>query len=244
KKYDLQRAIYQQIREQFGLSAQLAIRVIAKVADAYKLDKRTERTFRSLGSVAFDDRILSYNLPAKQVSIWTLDGRLKIAFAAGERQMQLLQTRQGESDLVFHRGGWYLLATCEIPEPTPEDVDGVLGVDLGIVTIATDSDGTTHSGQQVETKRQWYANRRHALQKVGAKSAKRRLKRLSGRQRRFQKDTNSLHCEAAGWHCKRHEAGACARRFDAHSPAGDGSSQPTSTPPQLELWTVAGLYQL
>jgi putative transposase len=190
KKYDLQQAIYQQVRERFGLSAQLAIRAIAKVGDAYKLDKRTERTFQPLGSVAFDDRILSYNLHTRQISIWTLDGRLKIAFAAGARQMEMLQTRQGESDLLFHRGAWYLLATCEIPEPTPDDVDGVLGVDLGIVNIATDSDGNTHSGQQVEAKRQWYAGRRQALQKVGTKSAKRRLKQLSGRQRRFQKDTN------------------------------------------------------
>jgi IS605 OrfB family transposase len=38
--------------------------------------------------------------------------------------------------------------------------------------------------------RQWYASRRQALQKVGTKSAKRRLRQLRGRQRRFQKDTN------------------------------------------------------
>lgn len=190
RKYDLQQAIYTQVREQFGLSAQLAIRVIAKVGDAYKLDKRTERMFKPLGSVAFDDRILSYTIRAKQVSIWTLDGRLKIGFAAGERQMQMLETRQGESDLVFHRGTWYLLVTCEIPEPDPVAIDGVLGVDLGIINLATDSDGDVHSGAAVERKRQWYTRRRQALQKVGTKSAKRRLKTLAGKQRRFQKDVN------------------------------------------------------
>jgi IS605 OrfB family transposase len=66
----------------------------------------------------------------------------------------------------------------------------VLGLDLGIVTLATDSDGEAHSGEQVERKREWYARRRAALQAVGTKSAKRRLRQLSGRQRRFQRDTN------------------------------------------------------
>jgi putative transposase len=46
------------------------------------------------------------------------------------------------------------------------------------------------SGQQIERRLQWYANRRQALQKIGSKSAKRRLRHLRGRQRRFQKDAN------------------------------------------------------
>lgn len=190
KKFDLQKLCYTAIRETYGMSAQLAIRVIAKVGDAYKLDTKTKRTFRPHGSIAYDDRILSWALPARKVSIWTLDGRLSIPFSAGERQMHYLAYQQGESDLIFHRGEWYLLATCDIPEPTEQETDAVLGVDLGIVNLATDSDGDSYSGDVVESKRQWYANRRKALQSVGTKSAKRRLKQLRGRQRRFQKDIN------------------------------------------------------
>lgn len=191
-KFALQKACYEQVREQFGLSAQMTIRALAKVGDAYKLDKKAKRTFRPLASIAYDDRILSFALPRSQVSIGTLDGRQAISFVCGERQRRMLATRQGESDLLLHRGEWYLLVTCEIEEPDPIDVDGVLGLDLGIVNLATDSDGETHSGAQVERKHQWYARRRAALQAVGTKSAKRRLRQVSGRQRRFQKDTN--HC--------------------------------------------------
>lgn len=191
-KFALQKACYEQVREQFGLSAQMTIRALAKVGDAYKLDKKAKRTFRPLASIAYDDRILSFALPRSEVSIWTLEGRQAISFVCGERQHRMLATRQGESDLLLHRGEWYLLVTCEIEEPDPIDVDGVLGLDLGIVNLATDSDAETHSGAQMERKRQWYARRRAALQAVGTKSAKRRLRQLSGRQRRFQKDTN--HC--------------------------------------------------
>lgn len=97
-KFALQKSCYEQVREQFGLSAQMTIRALAKVGDAYKRDKQTKRTFRPLASIAYDDRILSFALPKSEVSIWTLNGRQAIPFMCGERQRRMLQTRQGESD--------------------------------------------------------------------------------------------------------------------------------------------------
>ncbi len=46
-KYDLHALVYSDLRTKFGLSAQVAVRAIAKVADAYKLDKDTPRKFRA-----------------------------------------------------------------------------------------------------------------------------------------------------------------------------------------------------
>lgn len=189
-KFALQKLCYEQVREQFGLSAQMTIRALAKVGDAYKLDKRTKRTFRSLASIAYDDRILSFALPNSSISIWTLDGRTSIPFVCGERQRQMLATRQGESDLLYHRGEWYLLVTCEVEEPEPLDVDEVLGVDLGVTNIATDSDGTIHSGSTIKNVRYRHRRLRNRLQKKGTLSAKRRLRRLAGQEARFAKDTN------------------------------------------------------
>lgn len=65
----------------------------------------------------------------------------------------MLATRQGESDLLYHRGEWYLLVTCAAQEPDPLDVDGVLGIDLGVTNIALDSDGETHSGKAIKNVR-------------------------------------------------------------------------------------------
>jgi IS605 OrfB family transposase len=189
-KFALQKLCYEQVREQFGLSAQMTIRALAKVGDAYKLDKRTKRTFRPLASSAYDDRILSFALPKSEVSIWTLDGRQAIPFVCGERQRRMLQTRQGESDLLHHRGAWYLLVTCEVQELEPLDVDDVLGVDLGVTNIATDSDGTTHSGSTIKHVRYRHRRLRNKLQKKGTLSAKRRLRKLAGQEARFAKDTN------------------------------------------------------
>lgn len=189
-KYTLHHLVYASIRERFGLSAQIVVRAIAKVADSYALDKRSQRTFQPLGSIAYDDRILTYRTDKQFVTIWTVGGRLKIPFVCGERQRRLLQSRQGESDLVYRNGMFFLLATCNVDEPTPDQVDGALGVDLGIVHLATDSDGESYSGAVIDRTRERQERRRQALQSVGTPSAKRRLKRNSGRQRRFQSNTN------------------------------------------------------
>lgn len=58
--------------------------------------------------------------------------------------------------------------------------------------MAVMGDGECYSGEQMEAKRAWYARWRQVLQSVGSHSARRRLRQLSGRQRRYQRDTN--HC--------------------------------------------------
>ncbi len=75
RQYDLHHKCYRAVREQFGLSAQVAVRAIAKVADAYKLDRKAKRTFKPKGSIAYDDRILSWRLQDQTVSIWTVNGQ-------------------------------------------------------------------------------------------------------------------------------------------------------------------------
>ena len=192
RQYDLHQVLYYEIRQQYGLSAQMTVRVLAKVADAYKLDKNVRRQFRPHGSIAYDSRILSWKVDQQTISIWTMNGRQTIPFAAGEHHLELLKSRQGEADLVYRRGKFYLYQTCNIEEPPPNDVDEFLGIDLGIVNIATTSDGDNFSGEHLENRRQWYTDRRATLQSVDTKSAKRRLKQLSGQQQRFQKDIN--HC--------------------------------------------------
>lgn len=148
-KFALQKLVYAHVKETFGLTAQVVVRCIGKVADAYKLDKKTKREFRPLGAISYDSRILRYKMAKGTVSIWTVRGRQDVAWTTGKRQWELLQTQQGESDLAFVRGKFYLLSTCEVETPTPDDVEGCLGGDMGIVNILTDSDGEDHAGGKV-----------------------------------------------------------------------------------------------
>ena len=83
RQFAVHKLVYQPVRETFELAAQMAVRCIAKVADAYKLDKKVMRSFTPHGAIAYDDRILSFALPKSEVSIWTLDGRQAIPFVCG-----------------------------------------------------------------------------------------------------------------------------------------------------------------
>lgn len=221
KKYALQQACYYEVRETFDLSAQMTIRALGKVADAYKtsqtllkdrnrkikaqnkmrvkdgkdpklLKELRQCVFGKNGGFPYDSRILSYKLAEQTVSIWTLAGRITVPFQAGQGQLDLLEFQRGESDLAFIRGSFYLFSTCDIEEPAKDDVTDFLGVDLGIVNIATTSDGDIHKGSHVNQVRHRNRKLRQKLQKKGTKSAKRLLKKRSGRESRFVNDVN--HC--------------------------------------------------
>src|SRR6266542_2520447 len=76
---------YRQIREQFELPAQLAVRAIAKVADAYKVNKTVKAEFRPLGAITYDSRVLRL-LGVSMVSCSTLTGRIIVKLSIGGYQ--------------------------------------------------------------------------------------------------------------------------------------------------------------
>lgn len=191
-KFALQRMCYHEVRETFGLAAQMVIRALAKVGDAYKLDTKTKRTFRPTSAIAYDDRILSFAMPDSSVSIWTLDKRQSIPFVCGAHQRAMLPFQRGESDLAFVRGQWYVFATVDSDEADPIDVEGVLGIDLGVTNIAVDSDGEVHSGRAIKNVRYRHRRLRKKLQAKGTKRSRYRLRVLAGQEARFAKDVN--HC--------------------------------------------------
>lgn len=192
RQYDLHKLAYVDIRTRFGLSAQAAVRTIAKVADAFKVNRDVAPVFRADAAQPYDDRIIRFVQDGVGVSIWTLEGRIVVPIVMGEHQKRLMAYRKGEVDLCLVRGKWILAATCDIPETTEFNAEDWLGVDLGIVSLAVDSDGKVHTGAGVDRARRHHQKRRDGLQKIGTKAAKRLLCKLSGKQARFQKHTN--HC--------------------------------------------------
>ena len=192
-KFGLQQATYQDCRAQFSmLSSQVVIRCVAKVAASYAVDRDEKHAFKPLGAIAYDARILSFKPDQSSISIWTVDGRQTIEFVCGERQRELLQGKRGESDLCQIDGRMYLFVTCEVKQPTPADVSDVIGVDLGITTIAADSDGERFSGDKINDLRRKYRHKRQRLQKKGTKNAKRKLRQIRRRESRFSKHTNHV----------------------------------------------------
>ncbi len=188
-KVALQKLVYYDVRGRFGLSAQLTIRAISKVVEAYKRDKAVQPRFRPHGAVPYDERVLSWK-GIEHVSLLTLDGRAIIPVRFGPYQAARRDRVRGQADLVYRDGQFFLYCTLDVPEPPPGWPDDYLGLDLGIVNLAVDSDGRQHSGAAVERQRRIYAHRRRNLQRKGTKAARRKLRALGARQARYQRDTN------------------------------------------------------
>ncbi len=190
-KFELQKQVYGDLRGTYKLAAQLAIRAISKASEAYKRDKSIQPSFRSDGAITYDERVMSFK-GLLSVSLLTLQGRVLIPFRIGGYQQARMDSIKGQADLVSRQGQFYLAVTLEVPTPAPDEVTDTLGVDLGIVNLATDSAGETFSGEQIEKTRQRLHALRQRLQKRGTKSAKRHLKKLSGKESRFRKNSNHV----------------------------------------------------
>ena len=191
---------YRELRERFGLSSQMAVRAIGKAVEVFKCDRTTCPVFSPEGAMTYDERLMGWKGPA-HVSLLTLEGRHVLAMIYGEYQAGYMDRLSGQVDVVYRDGQWYLYATIDLPETTPLEPTDFLGVDLGVVNLAATSDGTTHSGTDVETCRSRYARRRQRLQRAAhmrqmdgkrPKNIRRALKRTARREAGFRRDVN--HC--------------------------------------------------
>lgn len=188
-KIALQKHVYYDVRDAFKLSSQLVVRAIGKVSETYKIDKKTMHEFDSRGAIVYDQRILTFKT-ADEISILTLDGRERIGIKYGEYRPLDMERVRGQADLVYHNKTFYLMVVVEVEDDEEIDPDGVIGVDMGIVNIATTSDGDMYSGDKCNEIRMKYSSIKAKLQRAGTWSAKKHLKKISGKERRFKKDIN------------------------------------------------------
>lgn len=178
---------YHSFKSTFNLSAQMLVRCISKVADAYKLDKKTQRFFRPFGAITYDSRILTYK--DFSVSIWAIGGRLNIPFIC--HNSKYLPYIKGEADLVYKNGRFYLFQTVDIADEDVDDVEDFIGVDFGLTDIIVTSDGKKHTAETLNNYREHRQRVRSSIQSKGTKgkthSCKRNcaklLKRLKGKER-------------------------------------------------------------
>lgn len=200
-KIELQKLFYKEVREKFGLSAQMTVRCIAQVCEAYKRDKNKSPRFRKHASMPFDQRMMSFK-GIDRVSLLTLQGRVIVPFVMGKYQAERFTNAKGQCDLVLRKDGkWFLLVTVDVPDKSPTPATDFVGVDLGVARLATTSDGEHFAGAAVEQVRRRYHTRRQTLQHAASrrkakgrrpKAIRRAVRRTRSREANFRKHEN--HC--------------------------------------------------
>ena len=225
-KNEVQKVIYNTIREKFNLKSQMTISCIRSVIARYKTvktqmarrpykyqDQNTGEWYREVRDLNWLHKPISFNRPqvdlqrnrdwsylsSGKLSINTLDGRVKVdPICRGFNQYLDGTWKFGLAKLLKSSGKWYLhiSATKEVTDFDKQAVKHVVGLDRGLRFLATSYDEQSKTaffdGQAIMRKRAKYQKLRATLQAKGTKSAKRRLKKLSGRENRWISDVN--HC--------------------------------------------------
>lgn len=192
RQFDLHARVYHHVKAETGLNANHVVRAIAKVAHAYQLDSKTLRTFAPLGGIELDKDLLTWKVEPQVVSINTARGRLKLRFLCSPQQKERLRGKRGQADLLLLDGAFYLSVAVRVQEKAPFSPQGVIGIDLGIVNVAADSEGNVYTGEAVKKTRKKYRKLRQTVQPKKTRSARKKLQKMSRRETRFVKNEN--HC--------------------------------------------------
>lgn len=193
----IQGLVYAQVREQFGLSANLAIRAIARVSSNRKTAKQKGKPVQVFkpSSVDYDARIFAFREKDWTVSLTLVSGRERFKLAIGNYQLGLLKGTTPSSATLCKRkdGSYYINIQIKSVAPDPIPQKRVIGVDFGRRDIAVTSIGDKWDGKQITDVRDRFSKVRASLQRKsskGTRSTRRRarqiLQRLSGRERRYQ----------------------------------------------------------
>jgi putative transposase len=206
-KNKLHYLVYAESRITYGLGAQLACCARDKAAEAVRAVRaaperrypdtdqvipKTCPTFDADSSIRYDARTYRL-LSLDRVSLNTLAGRIVGQLVLGDFQRRYLYNTSwkiGGAELMRRADVWYLCITQSKAAPAPDEPVGYLGVDLGIVNLAADSDGETYSGQQIQAVRKRRYDHGRRLQLANTRRARWRLRQNASREHRFQKDTN------------------------------------------------------
>lgn len=190
-RISIQKACYREVRDTFGLSANLTLRAISRACTALKAPGRANSWFRPT-SIDYDARIFSFREREWTVSLTLLNSRQRIETIPGEHQKGILKgTKPTSASLVNRDGVFFLNIQIKTEAHDPIDPVDFIGVDVGIAQIATTSDDPNgYCGKAVEAVRRKHNLQRKRLQKRGTKGAKKKLRRISGKESRFRKHEN------------------------------------------------------
>jgi len=140
------------------------------------------------GPIRYDARSYRVKWESSTCSLATIAGRIELPFTVPVYAQKYSGYKTCSADLMYRKGTWKLHVVVSIPAPAIPPSATVTGVDLGLNHPAVTSE------RQFLGERRWKEQERRTfrlrrkLQARGTKSAKRHLKKLSGKLFRQRRD--------------------------------------------------------
>ena len=203
KQFSLNKVLYSELRERFGLKSQMAQSVFKTVIARYKtiLENKSKWIKPSFKKPQYDlvwNR--DYSLTQNRFSVNTLHGRVRLPYFSEGMSKYFDHTvyKFGTAKLVNKHGRYFLHipVTYDVKESNISDIRNVVGIDRGINFVVATYDSKHKSGfvsgKAIKQKRANYSKLRKELQMRHTPSARRRMKAIGSRENRWMQDVN--HC--------------------------------------------------
>jgi len=197
----LHRLTYKKLRKRYAQFPSALLQTVRDVASealkATRLEKEINAKNRT--SLRLDKRNLRVDLLHRQISISSIEGRLKLKFGSENPECRNPQFEKYADwkpmagTLVFKDNRLYLNLVVEKEPPPPmfsSSASDFLGIDRGINNILTCSNNQFFNSAHLRKVKGEYQYQRKVLQSKGTSSARRKLARIAGRERRFVSDIN------------------------------------------------------
>ena len=190
-KNKLNRETYHTVRASVPYLPSALVQTARDEASEMLKRNRFTTTLKKHLTIRYDKRTFKFYPETRRVSLTTVFGRLNFSF----KHYPLLDRWRGEytnAQLLVRKRRIFLNVQVKVPDVSSEVSEGsaVLGIDRGIRNIVACSDSSFFNSKHLRAVKGKYQYLRRRLQHVGTRSAKRKLKALTGGERRFVLNVN------------------------------------------------------
>lgn len=235
------RTTYSDLPAQLVCAARVrATEAVKSALDRRKKGRKTSPPHARLCPIRYDQRSYWVKWEVMTCSLATTDGRVELPFVVPPYASMYIGGKVCSADLCYRKGHYTLHVVVNIPDPVVAPSSEVVGVDLGLNRPAVTSNKHFLGERRWKEQERRIFRLKRKLQAKGTKSAKRHLKKLSGKLLRQRKDHDHV----------------LSKRIVQHTPAGSTivlenltnirshvkMKKHTETQRRLHSWSFAQLY--
>jgi len=190
-KIKIHNATYRKLRELYPKIPSALLQTVRDVAcENLKAAKLRTKPIPKNKFIRFDKRTFSFKNGL--ISVSTINGRKKINVSLPKYFEKYLSWDCKAGVLVLKNNQLWLNLIFNKENVVNTDPKIILGIDRGITNIVVTSNNVFYNSKQLKNVKGRYQYLKAKLQSKGTPSAKRHLKKLSGKEKRFVRDVN--HC--------------------------------------------------
>ena len=189
-RFKLHHLVYRDLRKL--LPADFACEAIAKASENLKSTKLKKKPIIKSCPISFNRNLFTFSFEKVRIATFVKGKRQNVPIEIPEYYWKYLDWRYQTLEIIKDRKGrlfFHITFSRDINTPISCG-NRIMGVDVGINNLAVTSEGVFFKTPKTQIRKFHYLRKR--LQSKGTKSAKRLLRKLSGRQKRFMRHYNHV----------------------------------------------------